>query len=374
MKVVLVGPAYPLRGGIADFNEALYKGFIESGHACRIFSFYFQYPSILFPGKTQFSTGPSPEGISIDSTISSINPFSWIKTAHRIIAENPDLVIVRYWLPFMAPALGSIVRLLRTKKIKVIAITDNVIPHEKRPGDKMLTRYFVKGCQAFVTLSQSVSDDLNVFVPDKPKVFLPHPIYSLFGSSVSKEDARKELNILPHEKLILFFGFIRPYKGLDLLLEAMHDSRVRDLGVRLMIAGEFYENEKHYAELLGKLGDKVILHTSFISKEKVKNYFCAADLVVQPYRSATQSGITQIAYHFNRPMLVTNVGGLAEIVLQGKVGYVTEISATSIADAILDFYNNNRESEFSKNAQTEKARFSWTSFVQGIIRLYETIR
>lgn len=238
----------------------------------------------------------------------------------------------------------------------------------------MLTRYFVKGCQAFVTLSQSVSDDLNVFVPDKPKVFLPHPIYSLFGSSVSKEDARKELNILPYEKLILFFGFIRPYKGLDLLLEAMHDSRVRDLGVRLMIAGEFYENEKHYAELLGKLGDKVILHTSFVSKEKVKNYFCAADLVVQPYRSATQSGITQIAYHFNRPMLVTNVGGLAEIVPQGKVGYVTEISATSIADAILDFYNNNRESEFSKNAQTEKARFSWTSFVQGIIRLYETIR
>ncbi|HRH67420.1 MAG TPA: glycosyltransferase [Bacteroidia bacterium] len=376
MKVVIVGPAFPLRGGIADFNEALSRAFNEAGIESQIFSFYYQYPSLLFPGTSQFSDGPVPEGITIHSTISSVNPISWKKTANKIIAATPDLVLVRYWLPFMAPSLGTISRQLRKKGIPVLAITDNVIPHEKRIGDNALTKYFVNSCKGFVTLSKSVLEDLSAFTANQDKIFLPHPIYSIFGAPVSKESGRKALKLNAGDKIILFFGFIRPYKGLDLLLDAMADPRVEQLGIKLLVAGEFYEDEKIYTGRIDRLhlSDRVLLHTSFIPKDRVKSYFCAADIVVQPYRSATQSGITQIAYHFDRPMLVTNIGGLSEIVPDQKVGYVTDISASAIADALVDFYSLQREAEFSANVRSEKEKFSWPSFVEGIIRLYEKVR
>jgi len=375
LKVIIVGPAYPLRGGIADFNEALSQGFIDMGIDCEVFSFYYQYPSFLFPGTSQFSTGEAPSSLKIHSSISSVNPLSWFDTAKKICQAKPDLVLVRYWLPFMAPALGTISRRVRKKGIPVLAITDNVIPHEARIGDRMLTNYFVKSCDGFVTLSKAVLEDLNAFTTNSRKKFLPHPIYSIFGNNVSKEKARAELNLNSKDKIILFFGFIRPYKGLDLLLDAMADPRVKEIGVKLVIAGEFYEDQKSYINQIERngLGDRVLLHTSFIPKDKVKNYFCAADMVVQPYRNATQSGITQIAYQFDRPMLVTNVGGLAEIVPNGKVGYVTAINSGAIADAIFDFYTNQRELEFSVNVRAEKEKFSWSSFIQGILQLYETI-
>ncbi|HQW23437.1 MAG TPA: glycosyltransferase [Bacteroidia bacterium] len=371
MKAVIVGPAFPLRGGIADFNEALAIAFQEEKIETFIYSFYFQYPKFLFPGTNQNAEGSPNSALKIHSTISSVNPISWWNTAKKIISEKPDFVVIRYWLPFMAPALGTIAKLLRRKKIHVIAITDNVIPHEKRPGDSAFTGYFVRNCDAFVTMSKSVLNDLSKFTSSAKKKFIPHPVYNIFGQAIPKSEARKKLSIQNDEKLILFFGFIRSYKGLDLLIEAMSDPALRDLNVKLLIAGEFYEDRKPYLDKIASIenGDRFILHTEFIGKESVKDYFCAADLIVQPYKSATQSGITQIAYHFGRPMLVTNVGGLAEIVTDKRVGYVTERNAGAIADAISDFYVNHRENDFAKNVLADREKFSWKNFTNTIIEL-----
>jgi D-inositol-3-phosphate glycosyltransferase len=374
VKVILVGPAFPLRGGIANFNEALCRALIKAGHETKIYSFSLQYPSFLFPGKTQYDTGKGPSDLDIVTCINSINPFSWFSTAARIKQEKPDLVILRFWLPVMAPCLGTLARLLK-KHTKVIAITDNVIPHEKRPGDAMLTRYFVRSCQGFVTLSRSVLDDLSLFTDNPNKVFLPHPLYDIFGEATSRAEARRHLKLPEERNVILFFGFIRRYKGLDLLLEAMADERVKAKGVTLVVAGEYYEDAAYYEEIIRKhqLNATVLLHTHYIPSEEVKYYFCAADLVVQPYRSATQSGVTQIAYHYEKPMLVTNVGGLAEIVPDQKAGYVTDTEPKAIASAIADFFGNKRSEEFIAHVKNEKKRFYWPAFVEGMMELYRKI-
>ncbi|HEV7232155.1 MAG TPA: glycosyltransferase [Bacteroidia bacterium] len=375
MKVILVGPAFPLRGGIANFNEALCRALNKAGHETKIYSFSLQYPSFLFPGKTQYDTGKGPSDLDIVTCINSINPFSWFSTAALIKKEKPDLVILRFWLPVMAPCLGTLARLLR-KHTKVIAITDNVIPHEKRPGDAMLTRYFVRYCQGFVTLSRSVLDDLSRFSDNPNKVFLPHPLYDIFGEAIGRAEARKHLKLPEEGNFILFFGFIRRYKGLDLLLEAMAEAGVKKNGVKLIVAGEYYEDAAYYEEIISRhqLGDSVLLHTHYIPSDEVKYYFCAADLVVQPYRSATQSGVTQIAYHFEKPMLVTHVGGLAEIVPDQKAGYVTATDPKAIGAAIADFFSNHRSEEFTAHVKTEKKRFYWPAFVEGVMGLYRKIR
>lgn len=366
-KNIIIGPAFPLRGGIANFNNALCQAFIEQGIYSQLFSFSLQYPSLLFPGKTQFETGEAPKGIEIKTVINSINPFNWWSVAKAIKKENPDYIIIRYWLPFMAPCLGTIARLVKWRTtIQVLAITDNVIPHEKRIGDSLLTRYFVKSCDGFVSLSKSVLNDLSKFTKCSNKQFVPHPIYDTFGEKVSKEQALQLLNLKPTDKHLLFFGFIRKYKGLDLLLKALADERLK--GVKLIVAGEFYDDPKVYHDLIARLGieQQVILKNDFIPSDEVKTYFCAADMVVQTYRTATQSGVTQIAYHFERPMLVTNVGGLAEIIPDGKVGYVTAVNPQAVADALVDFYSNERESVFAANTKQEKKRFSWENLVQTI--------
>jgi D-inositol-3-phosphate glycosyltransferase len=366
-KNIILGPAFPLRGGIANFNNALGRAFVKEGVDSQLYSFSLQYPSFLFPGKTQYEEGDAPEGVSIHTLINSINPFNWWSVARRIRKEQPDYIIIRYWLPFMAPCLGSIARLVRRgTNIKVLAITDNIIPHEKRFGDRWLTSYFVKSCDAFVTLSQSVLEELSEFTDCQNKKFIPHPIYNIFGEAVEKQEAILKLGLNPADKHLLFFGFIRKYKGLDLLLEALADERLKE--VKLIVAGEFYDNPKEYTDLIARLGieDQVILRTDYIPGDEVKHYFCAADLVTQTYRTATQSGVTQIGYHFERPMLVTDVGGLAEIIPHEKVGYVTAVSASSIADAIADFYSQEREEEFALNTKEEKKRFSWESLVQAI--------
>lgn len=375
-KAIIIGPAFPLRGGIANFNEALCRAMNKAGIDTKIISFSLQYPGFLFPGKTQYDTGKGPEDISIETKINSINPFNWIKIAKQIKNERPDFVIFRYWLPFMGPCLGTIAkRIKKGTQIKVIAITDNVIPHEKRFGDKMLTKYFVKQCDGFIAMSQSVLNDLKEFTTTDKKVFLPHPIYDIFGEKVDKLIALKHLQLNSNDKYILFFGFIRKYKGLDLLLEAMADERIRQMGLKLIVAGEYYEDAAYYNQIISKnkLENSVILKTEYIPAEEVRYYFCASDMVTQPYRSATQSGVTQIAYHFEKPMLVTNVGGLPEIVPHNKVGYVTEINPKSIADAIVDFYSDNREAGFIQNVISEKQRFLWSTFVKGIQELYSLV-
>lgn len=376
MKVLIVGPAHPFRGGIANFSEALCQSFLENGIESEIVTFTMQYPSFLFPGKTQFAEGIGPENLKISRYINSVNPISWNKTANYIISQKPDILVVMFWMPFMAPALGKISRKVSTSiNCKVIGMMHNVIPHEKRIGDMKLINYFVHSCDAFVTLAQSTLDDLKQFTANPNSVFIPHPIYNIFGEKVEKQDARKFLNLKKDEKVILFFGIIRKYKGLDLTLKALADNNLRNLNIKLIIAGEFYEDKTKYIDLIEelKLFDNVIITENFIPSDEVKYYFCASDLIVQTYHTATQSGVTQIAYNFNRPMLVTNVGGLAEIVPHEKVGYVTEKNPIEIAKAITDFYSNNREDEFSRNVETEKVKFSWKSMVEGILELNKNI-
>lgn len=374
-NVVIVGPAYPLRGGIANFNEALCKAFLSEDIDAEIVSFSLQYPSFLFPGKSQNESDTRPDpGLPVKALINSVNPYTWYRTAAYINSRKPDYVIVRFWLPFMAMALGSILRLLRSD-IKVIALVDNAVPHEKRPGDAALTKYFLKKCDAFVAMSQSVIDDLDLFTKSPFKRLIPHPVYDIYGEAMTKEAARRVLHLGQDEKYVLFFGFVRKYKGLHLLLEAMADQRLLDLNVQLIVAGEFYDSPEAYLTKIDKLGlkDRVTLHDHFIPANEIARYFCAADLVAQTYLSATQSGVTQIAYHFGRPMLVTDVGGLAEIVPHGMAGYVVKREAASIANALVDFYENERETEMARFVQQKAGDFTWQSMVQGFEELFTNL-
>src|SRR5215213_9920554 len=278
MKIIILGPAHPFRsGGITSFNERLAAAFKKEGHSCEIWSFTLQYPSFLFPGKTQYSTEPPPQGITIIPKVNSINPFNWLKVGSELKKAKPDLVVVRFWLPFMGPALGTILRKAKKNRhTKIIAITDNVIPHEKRPGDRPFTKYFLKSCDAFIAMSEKVLNDLRTFEQSKPAILVMHPLYDNFGQAVPKAEARDWLGIDADEKLLLFFGFIRRYKGLDLLLEAMADERVRKQNIKLLVAGEFYEDEKPYLEKIAQLGIQynVILRASFIPDGTVKYYLC----------------------------------------------------------------------------------------------------
>src|SRR5688572_12466665 len=341
-KILIIGPAPPLRGGgITTFNHRLAKEFINKGYDCQIVSFSLQYPSFLFPGKSQYSDEPAPEGITIHSLINSVNPINWIQIGRKLKVWKPDLVIVRFWLPFMGPALGTILRQVKkNKQTKIICIADNIIPHEKRPGDKPFTAYFLKSCDAFITMSKKVLNDLKTFESRKPALLVPHPLYDNFGQKISKEEARNNLGIKMEEKLIVFFGFIRHYKGLDMLIEAMADFQIRELNIKLLVAGEFYENEQRYRELIAKhkMEDRIILHNHFISDAEVKTFICAGDCIVQPYRNATQSGVTPLAYHFEKPMIVTKVGGLPDLVPHLKSGLVADPNPKSLSKAILHFY------------------------------------
>ncbi|OSZ77706.1 glycosyl transferase family 1 [Chitinophagaceae bacterium IBVUCB2] len=378
-KVIIIGPGHPLRGGLATFNQRLAKEFIDCGHDCSIYSFSLQYPSFLFPGTTQYSSEPAPENLIIKSAINSVNPFNWIKIGNLLKKTKPDLIIVRFWLPFMGPALGTILRRVnKNRHTKIICIADNVIPHEKRFGDKPFTKYFLKSCDAFITMSEKVMSDLRLFQPTKPALLVSHPLYDNFGAILSKVEARKHLGLPENEKIILFFGFIRKYKGLDLLFEAM--SILRNIEatasrIKLLVAGEFYEDEKPFNEQIEKLGikDQLILKTDFIPDSEVKFYLCAADAVIQPYRNATQSGVTPLAYHFEKPMVVTNVGGLPSLVPDKKVGLVVEPNPQAIADGIMQFYQLG-ESYFIPHLRNEKQKYSWANMVATISQLANDIQ
>ena len=360
MKILFIGPAYPYRGGLATFNECMARQFIKEGEDVKLETFTLQYPSFLFPGTTQYSTDPAPEDLNISRTINSINPFNWFKVGKRIAEENYDMVLVRFWLPFMAPCLGTISRLIRkNKKTKVFAIVDNMIPHEKRIGDITLGKYFVNSVDGFITLSQSVLDDVNKFDKhNKPKICTPHPVYNIYGETCKKELACEKLMIDPSFKYVLFFGFIREYKGLDILMESF---KYLPNDIKLIVAGEFYNNSERYKRLEKELNlfGRIHWFTEFIPTNEVATYFSAAEIVAQPYKTATQSGVTQVAYQLEKPMLVTNVGGLAEIVPHGKVGYVTEVNPEAVANAIKDFYDNDRTAEFLPHIRTEKQKYSW---------------
>jgi glycosyltransferase involved in cell wall biosynthesis len=372
MKIAILGSAHPLRGGLAAFNERLALQLQQQGHSAVIYSFTLQYPSILFPGKTQYTDEPAPAGITIKTVVNSVNPLNWLSVGDGMNKEKYDLIIVKYWLPFMGPAFGTILR--RAKKnghTRVACIVDNIIPHEKRVGDRQFTNYFIPAIDAFVTMSKEVLNDVKTFT-DKPAFFTPHPIYDSYKEPVSKQEACRKLNLDPEKKYILFFGFIREYKGLDLLLEAMADERVRSAGIELIVAGEYYNKgvEANNNNIIEQhnLSSIVHLNTDFIPNNEVRYYFSAADLVVQPYKHATQSGITQIAYHFEKPMIVTNVGGLAEVVPDGKVGFVAEPEPKSIAEAILKFYKPGSLPQLREHLLHEKRKYSWETFTDVLLK------
>lgn len=372
VDVVILGSAHPLRGGLANYNHRLAKAYQDKGKVVKIITFSLQYPNFLFPGKTQYSEEDCPENLDIEVSLNSINPISWIKVGRRIKKINPHLLIIKFWIPFMGPSLGTVARIAKKNcNTKVISIIDNIIPHEKRIGDRFLANYFVKYVDGFISMSESVMSDLKTFTTKKPAIFTPHPVYDNFGIKIPKEEARIKLNLAPDGKYLLFFGFIRDYKGLDLLLLAMADSRIQELGIKAIIAGEFYTDRNPYDLIIkeNKLEESVVLATDFIPDSSVGKYFSAADLVVQPYKDATQSGVTQVAYSFEKPMVVTNVGGLAEIVPNGKAGYVVDVDPNEIADAILDFYLQNREGDMVEFCSKEKLKYSWQTMLDKIDEL-----
>ncbi len=376
MKITILGPAYPFRGGIAALNERLAKQLISEGHNVNIVSFTVQYPKILFPGKSQFSEQKETFNFPITREVNSVNPLNWIKVGQKLQKAKPDLLIVRFWLPFMGMSLGTICRFVKKNKhTKIISVVDNFIPHEKRPGDSFLSKYFAKPIHGFIAMSGSVLNDLNNFDSSKPKKLTPHPIYDHYGKIESRETALAKLNLPINNNYILFFGFIRDYKGLDLLFEAFTNSFFRKNSIKLLVAGEFYADENRYLQLIKDLNleDLVILKTEYIPNDKVQDYFNAADIVAQPYKSATQSGVTQIGYHFNKPMLVTNVGGLSEIIPHMKIGYVVPVDSNEIAKALIDFYENNRKDSFTTNVIEEKERFSWDKMTKAIYQLVNEI-
>ncbi len=372
-SVVIIGPAYPLRGGLASYDERLARAFMDKGYQTIIYTFSYQYPSFLFPGTTQYSTEPAPTVISIKVAINSINPFNWLKVGNELKKLRPHLMVVRYWLPFMGPCLGTILRRVKKNNFtKVICIADNVFPHEKRPGDKAFTKYFLKPVDAFITMSEKVLADLKFFAKGKPSQFVPHPLYDNFGEKVSKKEAREKLGINGNDKVMLFFGFIRKYKGLDILLEAMKiiKSKYKMQPIKLLIAGEFYEDKKKYDHLLNDdaIKNDLIILTHFIPDSMVKYYLCAADCVVQPYRNATQSGVTPLSYHFEVPMIVTNVGGLAALVPDKKAGLIAEPNAESIAEKIIEFFELGSDF-FLPHLRSEKEKYSWSVLVNMIANI-----
>ena len=376
MKITILSTAFPYRGGIAVFTERLARAFQAEKDDVNISTFSLQYPNFLFPGKSQYSSSEKPKDLTIVQEVNSINPLNWFWLGLKLKKQKADILILKYWIPFMAPCLGTIARIVkRNKHTKVIVVIDNLIPHEKRFGDHLLNTYFVNSVDGFVAMSESVFNDLDQFGANKKKVLGVHPLYDNFGEAISKENAIARLSLDKNYKYILFFGIIRKYKGLDILLEAFADNRLQNQNLKLIVAGEFYEDAKPYYDLIEKynLSDSVVLATKFIPDEKVVDYFCAADIIAQPYKNATQSGVTQIAYHFEKPMLVTNVGGLNEIVPNHKVGYVCEPNAKDVSNCLVDFFSKDKESEFIEGVKEEKSKYSWDKMIENIKSLHRLL-
>ena len=366
MKIVIVGVFPPFRGGISNFYQTLYEK-LSYDHDVTAINFSLQYPSILFPGKSQYDNNLKSD-IKIERTISSINPISWNKTAKRIIKLKPDIIIFKYWMPFFALSFGSIIRLVKKKiDIKSLVICDNIIPHESRFFDNKLTKYFFKYIDYFIVMSKSVENDLLSLFPDAKYIYTPHPLYDIFGKGINKQDSRRQLKI-NESKLILFFGLIRPYKGLDLLIQATNILKNKLTDFKVLAIGDCYENPEPYSNMVDKYKIKDIfdLRFEFVPNNKVSLYFSAADIIVLPYKSATQSGIVPVAYHFNKPVIVTNVGGLDEIVQEGKTGYVVTPNSVEISNSIIKYYTNSDKINFKENIKVYNKNFSWDKFVETI--------
>jgi glycosyltransferase involved in cell wall biosynthesis len=374
MKIVIVSTAYPLRGGIAHYN-ALLAAHLGKRHTVETITFKRQYPKLFFPGKTQEEAGgfSRPEGLMpAPQLVDSINPFNWISVARAIRRRRPDLLIFKYWLPFFGPCFGTIAKLAkRGTNVKVLFICDNIIPHERRPGDVAFTKYAFKHADYFIVQSEAVERELRQHFPDSTYRKAPHPVYEIFGAPLEKAAARKLLGISA-KNVVLYFGYVRPYKGVMILLEAMKEieNRQREIGeVLLLLVGEFYDDERKYRQRVRdlKLEARVRFVNDYVPNDRVAGYFGAADVVVLPYLSATQSGIAQIAYNFDKPVIATDVGGLAEVVLHERTGFLVPPNEPhALAETVYRFYCEKRETEFSANVKIEKKKYSWENLVQHI--------
>ena len=377
MKIVILGTAYPYRGGLATFNERLARQFQAEGHDVEVVTFTLQYPSFLFPGKTQYSNEVAPTDLSIKRWVNSCNPFNWVSVGRKIRKMQPDMLITCYWMAFFAPCYGIIERIVKGNgKTRCLALVHNMIPHEPSLLDKLFAPFYVKSTDGFVALSDSVVKDIDKLDKcRKPKTFSPHPIYDHYGERMSKAEACELLKLDADKDYMLFFGLVRAYKGLDLLLDAMGKMHDKLPNLRLLIAGEFYEQEEGYREQIKNLGltEKVIIRNEFIPDADLRLYFSAADLIVQPYKTATQSGVTQVAFHFEKPMLVTNVGGLGEIVHDHKMGYAVHPNAESIAEAIIDYYENDRQEDYTQYLILEKEKYSWSILTKAFTHIKSLI-
>ncbi len=373
LKIAIVGPAHPYRGGLASIMETMAREYQQRGYEVNILTFTLQYPSLLFPGKSQTVETPAPQDLNIERCVSTINPLSWWRVGRRLRRESPDIVLMKYWTPFMAPCFGTIARLARKNKhTKVICQIDNVEPHEHHITDRMFNRYFLRSVDGFIYMSEQVHGELEAYT-SAPALFSPHPMFEHFGERVERTEACKKLGLDPSQRYALFFGLIRDYKGLDTLLEAW--ARFRRSGHKLLIAGEFYASRDKYIELIKGLGleSEIILHDHFVPDSEVRNYFSASDCVVLPYKTATQSGVTQIAYNFCTPIIVTRVGGLAEIVPDSRVGFVVESSVDGVLDGLERIYADGQLEAFAEAMTEERKRFSWEAMCDRIEELYSAL-
>ena len=372
MKIVILGPAHPYRGGLASIMETMAREYMRRGDEVKVYTFSLQYPSLLFPGKSQEVDTPAPRDLHIERVVNTCNPLNWVTLGERLRREAPDMILMKYWTPFMAPCFGTIARIARKNgKTKVVCQIDNVEPHEHHLVDKPFNRYYLGAVDGFVYMSEQVGGELRAYT-SAPALFSPHPMFENFGERIERSEACRHLGLDTSKRYILFFGLIRDYKGLDILLEAFEkvvkEGRNEDL--RLLVTGEFYNDKSQYDTLLERLGERVVLHEGFVKDEDVKYYFSVADALVLPYRTATQSGVTQVAYNFSLPMVVTCVGGLPEIVPDGRVGLVCEPTVEGVRKAIEQLYEGDVLQHFIDNFSEERKRFSWATMCDKLIEVW----
>lgn len=374
-RIVLVGPAYPYRGGIAQFTDAMSRALRRRGHDVSVITFSRQYPSLLFPGKSQYEhvQGREPEAAEC---IDSLNPLTWRSTARRIVQSRPDAVVFQYWLPFFAPAYGTIAGRLRKDfgEARIVAVAHNILPHERRPGDISLGRYFLRKCDEIAALSSSVADDARSLGLSSQIHTLSHPVYEHFGEPMKQEEARAQLGLPGDAEILLFFGFVRAYKGLNVLLRAMPAITEALPNAHLVVAGEFYENEAPYRELIRthQLEARVHLFSEYVPEEEVGVFFSAADVVVQPYVSATQSGVAQTAFHFDRPVIITDVGGLPEVVPHELAGLVVPPNdPDALAAAVIRYFEAGMGERLAEGVRRQKNKYGWDAFLSAVEQMME---
>lgn len=373
MKIAYLSTFYPFRGGIAQFNASLFRLF-EKEHSIKAFTFRRQYPNILFPGKTQMvQEGDIADPISAEAVLDTINPFTYVTAGNKIKSFAPNLLLTKFWMPFFAPSLGWVAKKIKKNTVN-IAVLDNVIPHEKRIGDISLIKFFLNQYDGFIVMSKSVEKDLLQLKPYAKYRYCPHPLYSHFGQKLPRNVALEKLGLPNEKKILLFFGFIRGYKGLDILIEAM---KYLPDDYLCVVAGESYGDFTKYQKVIdsNSVGNKIKLFVRYINDKEVPLFFSAADVCVQPYKSATQSGIAGIAFHFDLPLIATDVGGLKEIITPYNTGMIVEKpEPKQIADAIKKYFQKGLKEEFSRNIEKFKNISSWDNFAGSILNLYEEIK